>query len=378
MVRLKPKSIMTSVLRLSLLICSAFILYNLFPTLLRFGDYLSQNHPFSGQDLVEQDFVPTPKELACLQGLPLPGETSPGGKAADEAPIPNVVNFIFFQKVPPRSHQGDFGFLNYLAVRSAIVSLKPQRIYIHYGFSSPSISRHRLANDNEDAESHHLIFNNPWIRRLKPHVELKRYTKPIDHSLKHQEHLADRVRLEILLEHGGIYLDLDAFALRPFAKALEPPAPHDAVLGYEGGNRAGLCNAVIAARANSSFIRRWLTTYDSVDLNKEWNYHSVILPKELASEHPDEICELPPDAFLWPTWTWGHVRWMHEPLSSDEAEYWQGRIRHFGGSLFKNQLVYHAWSQMSRYRYLKRLTPDVIRREDTRFNLLMRRFLEEN
>ncbi|RCI11805.1 hypothetical protein L249_7743 [Ophiocordyceps polyrhachis-furcata BCC 54312] len=371
MVRLKPKSVMASVLRLSLFVGSAFILYNLLPTILLFGDYLSQNHPFSGQALVEQDFAPTPKELACLHGLPL----SSAKAVEDAAPIPNVVNFIFFQKLPPRNRRGDFGFLNYLAVRSAVVSLKPQRIYIHYGFSSPSSAPHHVAGD--DAEPQQLVFDNPWIRRLKPHVELKRYAKPIDHSLRHQEHLADRVRLEILLEHGGIYLDLDAFALRPFEKALAPPSPYDAVLGYEGGNRAGLCNAVIAARANSSFIRRWLTTYDSVDLNKEWNYHSVILPKELASEHPDEICELPPDAFLWPTWTWAHVRWMHEPLSSDESEYWQRRIRDFGGSLFKNQLAYHAWSQMSRYRYLKRLTPDVIRREDTRFNLLMRRFLED-
>ncbi|RDA91797.1 hypothetical protein CP533_2806 [Ophiocordyceps camponoti-saundersi (nom. inval.)] len=371
---------MKSSLRFPIFILAAVLLYYNLPALIHFGDYVSQNHPFSGQKLVEQDFTPTPKELACLHGLPLPDEAGTTSAAAtDEAPIPNVVNFIFFQRLPPRNSQGDFGFLSYLAVRSAIVSLKPQRLYLHYGFSSPPSPRHRPDNNVDgEAKFKHLIVNNPWIRRLAKHVELKRYTKPIDNSLRHQEHLADKVRLEILLEHGGIYLDLDAFALRPFAKALEPPSPHDAVLGYEGGNRAGMCNAVIAARPNSTFIRRWLETYDGVDLNKEWNYHSVILPMELASQHPDEICPLPPDAFLWPTWTWGHVRWMHEPLSSDEAELWQGRIRDFGGSLFKNQLVYHAWSQMSRRRYLNRLTPDIIRREDTRFNLLMRRFLEED
>ncbi|PHH76367.1 hypothetical protein CDD80_1578 [Ophiocordyceps camponoti-rufipedis] len=363
---------MVSLFRICLLIALAFSIYHAFPPLILFGDWLSQNHPFSGQRAVEQDFTPTPKELACLHGLPLPGSLP---TTTDHAPIPNVVNFVFFQKLPSSKPEGDFGFLAYLAVRSAIVSLKPDHVYIHYGFAS-SPSRFGRASQAPLGES--IIKRNPWIRRLRPHVELKPYTKPLDHSLKHREHLADRIRLELLLEHGGIYMDLDAFALRPFAEALSPSSPHDAILGYEGGNRAGLCNAVIAARPNSSFIDRWLHTYDKADLNAEWNYHSVILPRQLAHHHPDEICELPPDAFFWPTWTWGDVRWMHEPLSATDAEFWKNRIQELGGSLFPNQLAYHAWSQMSRNRYLRRLTPDVIRAEDTRFNLLMRRFLEDD
>ncbi|PFH58876.1 hypothetical protein XA68_13082 [Ophiocordyceps unilateralis] len=364
---------MGPLLRICLMMSIALSLWHVFPGFLRLGDYVSQNNRFSGQRAVEQDFTPTSKELACLHGLPLSSETE---ETAEEWPIPNIVNFIFFQKVPASGPEGDFGFLNYLAVRSAIISLKPERVYIHYGFPAASPAWISVVSDATDVES--AITNNPWIRRLRPHVELKRYNKPLDSLLRHKEHLADRIRLEILLENGGIYMDTDAYALRPFGKALTPPSPHDAVLGYEGGNRGGMCNAVIAARSNSSFIRRWLDTYENADLNHEWNYHSVIIPKQLAVNHPNEICELPPDAFFWPTWTWGDVRWMHEPLSKSEANYWRGRIQELGGSLFPNQLVYHAWSQMSRQRYLKRLTPNIIRREDTRFNLLVRRFLEDD
>ncbi|POR33391.1 Uncharacterized protein TPAR_06424 [Tolypocladium paradoxum] len=363
-------------IRIALIAALILAFYYSFATLCRLGDYVRQTNPLSGQKHVEQAFTPTPKELACLYGTPLPDERgiAPATVApwpASHQPMPNIVHFIWLQKLPlGHAGQGDFDFLSYLAVRSAMVSLKPEAIFFHYGYTS----KDPALLDGVDADP--LIDNNHWIRRLKPHIRLVRHSGPLDNSLEHSAHMADTMRLEILQEHGGIYLDMDAFALRPFADVLESPQPHDVVLGHEGGNRLGLCNAIIAARPNSTFVRRWLATYDGADLNREWNYHSVLLPKELAGRHPDEVCELPPDAFFWPTWTWGHVRWMHEPISRAEARFWEARIDKTGGSLLDNQLAYHAWSQMARDRYLGRLTPQVVRSEDTRFNLLMRRFME--
>lgn len=358
-------------LRTTLLALVALVLLlSLSPSALRFGDYLRQTNPFSGQKAVEQSFVPTASELACLNGTPLP-DHSPG---PDPDPIPNIVHFIFLQKLPlRRPGQVDFDFLCYLAVRSAIVSLKPDRLFLHYSYL-PSLS-----GEGRQDEARHdpLALDNPWIRRLKGHLTLRRHDAPVHSaaSTAHPAHLADTMRLQILAEHGGIYLDLDAFALRPFTSLLRPPPRHDIVMGNEGGNRAGLCNAVMAARANSSFVARWLDRYRGADLGKEWNYHSVLLPKELALEHADSICQLPPDAFFWPTWTWRHIQWMHEPISTMEARFWEERIRRTGGSLFDNQLAYHAWSQMAKDRFMKRLTPEIVRSEDTRFNLLVRRFL---
>ena len=221
--------------------------------------------------------------------------------------------------------------------------------------------------------------------------------------------MSDTLRLQILLEEGGIYLDIDVFAFKSFAPLLQSRAAaaaaadgqqgqRDTILGYEGGNRWGLCNAVIVAAPNATFIRRWLDTYENVDLEKEaWNYRSVLLPKELAEQQhvfpngddggkgsgkegkQGDICSLPPDAFFWPTWTWRHVEWMHTPLrTKEEKEYWEAQIARNGGGLFENQLAYHAWGQMAWDRHLKWLTPEVIRKRDTRFNLLLRRFLEDD
>ncbi|KAH8888557.1 hypothetical protein GQ53DRAFT_826246 [Thozetella sp. PMI_491] len=351
--------------RLFGLVTAAF-LYICFPGVYQFGDWVRQTNPFSGQKYIEQAFIASKAELACLHGKPFPGEPPPDD-AARRDPIPNIVHFIFGLKNPLEyPDAGHFDFMSYLAVRSAVVSLEPDTIYLHYTYLSEPPS----PDPNADP------LTNPWIKRLAKHVTLVHH--PPDRSKVQYAHLSDIMRLEFLRDYGGIYLDIDAFALRPFDGLRSAPQPHDIVLGAEGGNRWGLCNAIIAARPNSTFVDRWLESYQNIDFSKEWNYHSVLLPRELAQAYPSEACTLAPDAFFWPTWTWRHVDWMHTPLTALESKFWRAEIRRHGGSLFQNQVAYHAWNQMSWDRYLKKLTPETVRSQETRFNLLMRRFMEDD
>ncbi|KAK3316203.1 hypothetical protein B0H66DRAFT_625122 [Apodospora peruviana] len=367
------------------ILSALFFAYLLFPSLYRIGDYVRQTNPWSGQKYVELAFSPIQAELACLYGHPIPGadshyrdehgvqvSTARTNTTAVTEPIPNIVHFIFGLQNPLRNPQaGHFDFLCYLAVRSAIVSLRPDTIYLHYTYLP---SDHSNNNTNVDDP-----MNNPWIRRLSKHIRLIHHPPPAtDNNNIQYSHLSDMMRLQFLLEKGGIYLDMDAFALRSFHDLLNPPAGRDVVLGHEGGNRWGLCNGIMAARPNSTFVSRWLASYEHVDFSREWNYHSVRLPKKLAGLHPSEICALAPDAFFWPTWTWRHVHWMHEELDTNTTQFWQEKIDRHGGSLFGNQVAYHAWSQMAWDRHLSGLTPEVVRRKDTRFNLLVRQFMEED
>lgn len=349
------------------LAAAAFLVYLTFPHIIYVGDYVRQTNPFSGQKKVEQAFVATEKELACLKGAAIPGDTAPAGSHGHADPIPNIVHFIFGLKNPlDYAGAGHFDFMTYLAVRSAIVSLKPEAVYLHYTYLSEPPS--------PDANADPLT--NPWVRRLQKDIKLVHHEPQT--TAKQYAHISDIMRLEFLRDQGGIYLDIDSFALRSFEHILKAPHPHDIVLGHEGGNRWGLCNAVMAARPNSTFVKRWLRSYETADLNQEWNYHSVLWPKETEQEYPDEVCALPPDAFFWPTWTWRHVEWMHVPLDPTAAEFWKGEIKKHGGSLFENQVAYHAWNQMAWDRYLSKLTPEIVRTRDTRFNLLMRRFMEDD
>ncbi|KAI8626367.1 glycosyltransferase family 32 protein [Xylariaceae sp. FL1651] len=344
----------------------------IWPLVYEVGDWARQTNPWSYQWKVQQDFVSTQDELDCLYGRT---RTITNESPADHnEPIPNHVHFIFGLSNPYEEPRvGTFDFMAYLAVRSAIVGMRADNISLHYTYLA----------DPPAPEPNKNPFSNRWVYRLREDVNLVYHSPAEIEALKNQPgahwlaaHVSDILRLKLLQEQGGIYLDIDAFGLRPFTTLLE--SPRDMIMGHEGGDRGGLCNAVMVARKNSTFIKRWAAQYNDVDLSREWNYHSVILPKQLQLQNPSDICALPPSSFFWPTWTWHHVQWMHEPLTRQQAHHWAAEIDRNGGSLFQEQLAYHAWSQMAWDRYLSKLTPEVIRTHDTRFNLMVRGFLQDD
>ncbi|GAP93352.2 putative glycosyl transferase [Rosellinia necatrix] len=354
-----------------LIILAVLLAPYVWPFLYNFGDWVRQTNPWSEQYRVQQDFVSTRDELDCLYGrTPPPTNVI----ATDAEPIPNHVHFIFGLSNPHEDPGvGTFNFISYLAVRSAAVGMRADRISLHYTYLA----------DPPAPEPNHDPFSNRWVHRLKDDITLVYHSPQEMDALKNQPgahwqaaHISDILRLKVLREQGGIYLDIDAFGLRPFTDLLR--SPRDIIMGHEGGNRGGLCNAIMVARKNSTFIDRWTAEYSNVDLSREWNFHSVILPKKLQLQNPDDICALPPSTFFWPTWTWHHILWMHEPLTRQQARQWAAEIDHNGGSLFGEQLAYHAWSQMAWDRFLSKLTPEVVRTRDTRFNLLVRRFLHDD
>ncbi|KAI4864560.1 glycosyltransferase family 32 protein [Hypoxylon rubiginosum] len=341
------------------------------PSVRQFGDHVRQKLPFAYQWKVQQDFVPTQNELDCIRGRT---PRSNIGSDGEKDPIPNHVHFIYGLSNPyNKPSAGTFDFLCYLAVRSAIVGMKAKNISLHYTYLA----------DPPSPDPNASPLSNPWIKRLKDDIALVHHTPEEMAALKSSPdatwqaaHVSDILRLKLLQEQGGIYMDMDAFGFRPFTNLLK--SPRDIILGHEGGNRGGLCNAIMVARKNSAFVERWLKEYDGADLSKEWNYHSVVLPKELELQHPEEVCTLPPSGFFWPTWTWDHIEFMHEKLGSEEARKWAAEIDRNGGSLYEDQLAYHAWSQMAWERHLSKLTPQLVRTRDTRFNLLVRNFLQDD
>jgi hypothetical protein len=87
------------------------------------------------------------------------------------------------------------------------------------------------------------------------------------------QHQADIIRMRIMREVGGIYLDADVIPLRDFDELRR----HNLSMGLEGD--AGLCNAVMVGAPNTSFINRWWAEYAHFDPTTQWAYHSVHLPR---------------------------------------------------------------------------------------------------
>jgi mannosyltransferase OCH1-like enzyme len=271
---------------------------------------------------------------------------------AGQRPIPNVVHFAILAPV-------DIPFLVYLAIRAALISLNPDAVQLHHfpGINKASKYLRILLKD----ERVHLVSHDEQALRRKMSKS------------NHLAHLADAIRLEIMQTSGGIYLDTDVYALQSLSHLRH--AQQEVVLGHEGANRAGLCPGVILARPQSSFIQRWIDSYATFRAG-EWNEHSVLMPKKLALERPWEALTCSPHTFFYPTWTAKDVRWIHEPLAETEVEITKELLRHNNGSLFEGQLAYHAWNNAAWKKYLSRLDERTVKEENTRFNMLVRRFLD--
>ncbi|KAI9322299.1 hypothetical protein BX666DRAFT_1829521, partial [Dichotomocladium elegans] len=190
---------------------------------------------------------------------------------------------------------------------------------------------------------YHYLPVGEMFERVKPMVTLRQvplvneiFGRPVSHFA----HRADVVRLEALLEFGGIYFDLDLFALKPIDHLLD----EEFVMGQEGiGGSSGLCNAMMMARPNARFLQRYYATYATFDYT-QWNYHSVILPAKLAPHFSDEITVLGHKAFFWPLWDAAGLRTLFLQKSYD----------------FADNLGTHIWESPAKKHLMDGVTEDTI------------------
>jgi Glycosyltransferase sugar-binding region containing DXD motif len=254
--------------------------------------------------------------------------------------IPKIVHFIYFSSP-------EFPLYGYLAVKSAKKFLKPEKILFYRAHNAP-----QLAGE--------------WWERARDVIDVITVEPPSNvfgHPLLHVAHQADVFRLQILAEMGGIYLDLDTICRRSFDCLLG----HDCVMGHQTKDEAyGLCNAVILARPGSAFLRMWLAEYKSfrsTGLDKYWDEHSVRIPfrlaKEIKRDNPQSLRIEPQASFFDPGFSLTELRRLFEQTED-----------------FPHAYCHHLWSGFSNDRYLKRLSPPVIRAVDTSYNMLSRTLLD--
>ena len=120
----------------------------------------------------------------------------------------------------------------------------------------------------------------------------------------HYAHKTDLVRLLILREMGGGYLDVDTLTIRGFDELRD----NEVVLGVQPSDeqaQGGLSNAVILAKPKSGFISAWLASYRtfrSNGIDARWDYHAATVPIFLAAKFPGRVKILGHRAFCSPSW----------------------------------------------------------------------------
>lgn len=179
--------------------------------------------------------------------------------------IPNIFHFVFFGYTK-------FEYIHYLSIKTCYDNNPDAIIYLY---------------NTQEPKEYNINWNN-----MTKYVKIVKVQPPDNiygNSLYSYAHKADIVRLQKLIEYGGIYLDIDVLTIRSFKDILSNPQK-DCIMGFQASNTQyeGLCNAVIIAKPQSQFLINWLDNYKTFNSN-EWDKHSVHLPKKLAQENPELI-----------------------------------------------------------------------------------------
>lgn len=195
-------------------------------------------------------------------------------------PIPNRVHFVHIMPDGPDSDI-KFKFKHFVAIYSASLYFGPDLIYIHTDASYASVER--AQNGPVDAAPNkwaHKILNLPTVvvRRVNP-PDVATGTGVAINLL---EHKSDFVRAKAVYEHGGIYLDWDAHALRDVKPLRESGFAN--VVGRQKGGQVN--SGVWMSRRGTLLMKLWVERQHEV-YSGAWTAHSNDLLTSLSEKNGD-------------------------------------------------------------------------------------------
>ena len=270
--------------------------------------------------------------------------------------IPNIYHFVFGL----RPQTKPFHLLHYLCLASCLAVNKPERLFVHLKNEpfGPLWDAIRPRIEVLPISDEDLVFDLPYADEF-----MRQYA---------YAHVADFVRLRILLRHGGVYADMDTIFVAPTPECLfDAPC----VMGHErvvddntSGLSGSLCNALIMAEPQAEFIRLWLQRMPAA-FDGSWSNHSTFLPFALATQHPELIRVEPEASFFALDWTAQGIADLFErdvPLPP---------------GCFSLHLWAHLWQDFARRDFSRfseeQLSPAYVAHAETTYARLARRFLPE-
>lgn len=196
--------------------------------------------------------------------------------------IPKKLHFIF--GLTPDFGGKPFSFCHWAAIRSAQVANPGWDTFIWTAFEP---------------------CGRYW-EAIKPYAKICKIDPPnavFGNPIPHPSHKCDWLRLQVLKQYGGVYLDCDTITVKSFDSIIADPATM--VTEFASGSLVGLCNAFIAAAPESEFIKQWIAKFKnfrSLGRDQYWNESAVRWPHELWSNGA-EVTATMSDFFMQPDWT---------------------------------------------------------------------------
>jgi FkbM family methyltransferase len=176
-------------------------------------------------------------------------------------PIPKLIHLLFFGETT-------FHNFHHRCVHSMLQYMPTYKIKIY----------------NVDEPENNTYWNDI---KMQPNVEIVKIVVPEYYDgfeLKHFQYKADVVRLDILYNQGGVYLDLDMLIVRNFEDLLA--SGHSLYLSKERRTENCLINAFMAAKPKNEFLRLWLNGFKSGLRMGIWAHHIRDTNKKLLDDHP--------------------------------------------------------------------------------------------
>jgi hypothetical protein len=270
--------------------------------------------------------------------------------------IPNIVHFVWGLKPEPEP----FHLVHYLCIESCRRIQEPDRIIVH--------CRHRPSGPYWQLLEPHVTLA---PAELVPEVTAATYDDRLVPPSFRYAHHADFVRLDALIETGGIYADIDTLFVHRFPGEFYA---EKFVLGREddvrdeltGAVHPSLCNALLLSEPHSLFAVMWRQTAAAA-LNGTWSNHSTLLPYELSQKLPTAVRVEPRRSF-----------YEYGPSREGLARLLE-RLEHDTAGVFSIHLWAHLWwaaeSQDFSSMHAGALDEQTIRSVDTTYNVLAREFL---
>ena len=248
--------------------------------------------------LLPSNFSTNPLQLANLQNyaknLKEPAKDSLAESPfQDTVAIPNLVHFVHLVRPGP-DLDFDFPFHQFIAIYSAYYYLRPDTIYIHTNIEEDRIEQILRNTTNPCTKA---VSKLPVVQ-FKCHGVRNETSRGI--PIPRLAHQSDFVRLEILKEYGGTYLDEDAYVLRDL-RPLRRISFENIIGKQDDGD---ICNAVIMARRNSKMMTAYHILSDIV-FDGSWTRHSAELLSMLAKEFAAieyQVLVMPQDVFFPLSW----------------------------------------------------------------------------
>lgn len=250
--------------------------------------------------------------------------------------IPNIIHYVHLTDLNYRPWK----LHHYLSVKSAYVRSECDKIIL-------------WVNKEPEGE---------WWELTKPMVDISYVEPPTEifgKSISQPAHKSDVLRLQILIEYGGIYVDTDTIFVKSFKSLLN----NKFVLGQQNINGSeGFCPAVILSAPESVFAQNWLAGFKDSFFggppgSSTWCTHSVNYPLWLSKQIPNEITILNHEAFFWPLYHQSHIESLFEQ-------------NHY----FPNAYSHHLWESSGK-KYLDELTIDKIKNNNTTFTNLVKELI---